>query len=449
MSDKEIIKHGSLFDGIGGFPFSASKYGINPVWASEIELWPIKVTQNHFPNMKHLGDITKINGADIEPVDIITFGSPCQDLSVAGKRAGLEGQRSGLFMDAIRIIREMRSSTGGKYPRFAVWENVPGAFSSNNGQDFRAVLEEITEAEIPMPVSGHYNKYKEWCIEWAEAGMVRTESIDVAWRTLDAQYWGVPQRRKRIFLVADFGGQCAGEILFVEEGLRGHFAESRKAREEVAATIGDGIEKSIAIDVYNFTETGNIAACFNANSGCSPTHSGPMLMQAIGFDNQTGQSEGIEVSPSVRSESHGSLPCVASPKTTNKVCGCLSCGAHPGGLNGQDAYNHLSGKITGALDTCRPQAQCIAYPDPVNTLLAKSNLSHRGDTDNVVMTHYAVRRLTPLECLRLQGYPDWWLDIEGMSDSAKYKAVGNSVAIPCVDFVMSGISRVLWKGALK
>ena len=158
--------------------------------------------------MKHLGDITQINGAEIEPVDIITFGSPCQDLSVAGKRDGLEGKRSNLFYQAVRIIREMREATNGVYPRIAVWENVPGAFSSNGGQDFRSVLEEITEAEIPMPKSGR----------WATAGMVRGNGRSAAWRVLDAQYFGIAQRRKRIFLVCDFAGQRAGEILFECEG---------------------------------------------------------------------------------------------------------------------------------------------------------------------------------------------------------------------------------------
>jgi DNA (cytosine-5)-methyltransferase 1 len=235
MQRGSILKLGSLFDGIGGFPLVASRHGIEPVWASEIEPFPIKVTQQHFPNMKHLGDITKINGTEIEPVDVITFGSPCQDLSVAGKREGLSGERSGLFMDAVRIIREMRRASGGEYPRFIVWENVPGAFSSNKGEDFRAVLEEIAETEIPMPRSG----------KWANAGMVRTERIDIAWRTLDAQYWGVPQRRKRIFLVADFGGQCAGEILFESEGLRRDTAESGEAREEVATDAERGTDTPI------------------------------------------------------------------------------------------------------------------------------------------------------------------------------------------------------------
>lgn len=231
---QSAVKLGSLFDGIGIFPLCAVECGIEPVWASEIEPFPIEVTKRHFPEMKHLGDIIKVNGADIEPVDVVTFGSPCQDLSVAGKREGLKGERSGLFMEAIRIIREMRNATNGLYPRFAVWENVPGAFSSNGGRDFRAVLEEITEAEIPMPKSGR----------WAEAGMVRGNGREVAWRCLDAQYWGVPQRRKRIYLVTDFGGQRAAEILFEPAGVSGDTAASREAGEEAAGVVGTGVEES-------------------------------------------------------------------------------------------------------------------------------------------------------------------------------------------------------------
>ena len=225
-------KMGSLFDGIGGFPLAAQRHGINPVWASEIEKWPIKVTKKHFPGMKHLGNITQINGAEIEPVDIITFGSPCQNLSVAGKQEGLKGEQSCLFYEAIRIIREMRRETNGRYPRYAIWENVPGAFSSNKRQDFRAVLEKITQTEIPMPESGR----------WANAGMVRGNGYSVAWRVLDAQYWGVPQRRRRIFLVADFRGQSAPEILFECEGMSGDITESGKEGQGTAAGVGDGAD---------------------------------------------------------------------------------------------------------------------------------------------------------------------------------------------------------------
>ena len=229
------MKIGSLFDGIGGWPLAAVKFGAIPVWASEIEAFPIKVTQRHFPNMKHLGDITGVHGYDVEPVDVICMGSPCQDLSIAGKREGLTGARSGLFMDAVRIVREMREATNGKYPRFVVWENVPGAFSSNKGNDFRAVLEEITESKIPMPRSNR----------WAKAGMVRSNGCEVAWRTLDAQYWGVPQRRKRIFLVADFGCKCAGEILFKPESVSGDIAEGRGEGERIAGSIADSIRATV------------------------------------------------------------------------------------------------------------------------------------------------------------------------------------------------------------
>lgn len=232
------MKLGSLFDGSGGFPLAATMCGIIPVWASEVEPYPIAVTRSRFPKMRHLGDVSKVNGAEIEPVDIITFGSPCQDLSVAGKRAGIkDGTRSGLFLEAIRIIKEMRESTGGMYPAFALWENVPGAFSSNNGEDFRTVLQEFVKIKEPsavmppVPAGG-----------WAYADSYMGDGWSLAYRTLDAQYWGVPQRRRRIYLVADFRGKCAGEILFKRQGLRGYFAESRTPREGIAADTERGTD---------------------------------------------------------------------------------------------------------------------------------------------------------------------------------------------------------------
>ena len=232
------MKLGSLFDGSGGFPLAATMCGIIPVWASEVEPYPIAVTRSRFPKMRHLGDVSKVNGAEIEPVDIITFGSPCQDLSVAGKRAGIkDGTRSGLFLKAIRIIKEMRESTGGMYPTFALWENVPGAFSSNGGEDFRTVLQELVKIKEPsaimppVPVGG-----------WPYADSYMGDGWSVAYRTLDAQYWGVPQRRRRIYLVADFGGQRAGEILFKRQGLRGYFTESGTQRKGTAADAERGAE---------------------------------------------------------------------------------------------------------------------------------------------------------------------------------------------------------------
>ena len=224
------MKLGSLFDGSGGFPLSGALCGIEPVWAAEVEPYPIAVTKSRFPNMKHLGSVTEVHGDKIEPVDIITFGSPCQDLSVAGKRAGLkhetegdeETTRSGLFVEAVRIIKEMRDATNDLYPRFAVWENVPGAFSSNGGQDFRIVLEKLIQIAEPAAVMPDVPKGG-----WAYADSYRGDGWSIAYRVFDAQYWGVPQRRRRIYLVADFRGECAGEVLFKSQGLRGYFTEGR------------------------------------------------------------------------------------------------------------------------------------------------------------------------------------------------------------------------------
>lgn len=203
---------GSLFDGSGGFPLAGILSGIKPVWASEIEPFPIRVTTRRLPDVRHYGDITKIHGSEIEPVDIITFGSPCQDMSQAGKRDGLGGSRSSLFFEAIRIVKEMREATEGKYPRYLVWENVPGAYSSNKGKDFHAVIQEFVKIKHPESTVPESEK-------WSGAGLVLAEDFSLAWRTLDAQHWGVPQRRRRIYLVADLDGERAGNILFESEGL--------------------------------------------------------------------------------------------------------------------------------------------------------------------------------------------------------------------------------------
>ena len=217
---------GSLFDGSGGFPLAATMCGGTPKWASEVEPYPIAVTKSRFPDMKHLGSVTDIKGWEVEPVDVISFGSPCQDLSVAGKRAGLkheangddETTRSGLFMEAVRIIKEMREATNGVYPRFALWENVPGAFSSNKGEDFRIVLQELIQIVEPTAVMPEVPKNG-----WPYADSYSGDGWSLAYRVLDAQYWGVPQRRRRIYLVFDFRGECADKVSFEREGLRGYF----------------------------------------------------------------------------------------------------------------------------------------------------------------------------------------------------------------------------------
>ncbi len=217
-----MLTMGSLFDGIGGFPLAAIRNGVTPLWASEIEKFPMEVTKHHFPDILHVGDITKLKGSELPPVDILTGGSPCQDLSVAGARAGLGGERSGLFMEQVRIAKELRKEDEIRgrtahliRPRYLVWENVPGAFSSAEGEDFRAVLDEIVKIYdsslyVPRPDDG----------KWKSAGAIFLDrEFSLAWRVLDAQYWGVPQRRKRIYLVADFGGLTATEILFKQDCL--------------------------------------------------------------------------------------------------------------------------------------------------------------------------------------------------------------------------------------
>lgn len=237
----------SLFDGSGGFPFAAYMCGIEPVMASEVEPYPIAVTKSRFPNMKHLGDVSKVHGYDIEPVDVISFGSPCQDLSCAGKQAGIkhimsdddETTRSGLFLDAIRIIKEMRSATNGNYPKFAIWENVTGAFQSNSGDDFKIVLDEfihICEPDAEVPKMGE--------IGWPQADCYMGDGWSIAYRTFNSQYWGVPQRRRRIYLVADFTGECAGKVLFERGGLSRNYSEIRASWKKTTGNVGNCIESA-------------------------------------------------------------------------------------------------------------------------------------------------------------------------------------------------------------
>ena len=297
---------GSLFDGSGGFPLGGLISGITPLWASEIEPFPIRVTTKRLPFMKHYGDVSKMNGRELEPVDIITFGSPCQDMSIAGKREGLTGNRSGLFYEAIRIIKEMREKTNGKYPRYIVWENVPGAFSSNKGEDFRLVLESICRVKDKTASVPSADK-------WQNAGLILGDGYSVAWRVLDAQYFGVPQRRKRIYLVADFAGECAGKILFESEGVSGYTPQGFRAWQGAAG----GFEESAG-------EAGKI--CLNDQCGQrmdvmenvtstlrAEAHHPPVVLEAAGFSTEHSAKSrsigyGEETSPTLRA---GVVPAAA------------------------------------------------------------------------------------------------------------------------------------------
>lgn len=420
---------GSLFDGSGGFPLGAILCGITPVWAAEVEPYPIKVTKTRLPFMKHLGNVTEIDGAKIEPVDIITFGSPCQDLSIAGKREGLQGNRSGLFHEAMRIVKEMRIATDGEKPRYIVWENVTGAYSSNKGEDFRVVLETIMQAKdetftVPRPK------------KWNGSGCIVADSLSLAWRTFDAQYWGVPQRRKRIYLVADFDGERAGKILFEQEGLRGNSSQSVQKWKDLTESSRRSTDLSSEYRMTLFENHGRAVRYNELKNVCSTI--------------TTNSDQPLVVNYDVRFTSEGTKNARANVYETD-VSRTISTGGTSPEAN-QGGVVIVSSFSQDAYDTKRKPK-------------------------------YTARKLTPVECARLQGFPDWWCnDIENENpseedmefwrrtfktyytingkktvktdkqivkwlssdngDSAKYKMWGNGVALPNVIFVLSGIAAV-------
>ena len=588
---------GSLFDGSGGFPLGGLLSGITPVWASEIEPFPIRVTTKRLPFMKHYGDVAKMDGGKIEPVDIITFGSPCQDMSIAGRREGLDGSRSSLFYEAVRIVKEMRCATDGRYPRYIVWENVPGAFSSNKGADFQSVLEKICsikgyEIDPARPA------------KWPAAGEIVADDFSLAWRVFDAQYWGVPQRRKRIYLVADFAGGSAGKILFESEGVSGYTPQGFRPWQGAAGAFAEGAGASGCVCLNDqggsrMDVTEDVAATLRAENHGHP----PCVMGAAGFCTEhSAQARGIgyekETSPTLRAgtvpaavyENHsqdtrytGPLETaptvnatygmggnnqpfvVETPKTLKIRSGCegggkgaliqdnksatLGCnndqalfvpkvygicskdsnamksdnpksgfyeaetsrcldanGGNPTCNQGGMAVVALQGSMIGRAEKNGPQgsgvnedvsftldaadrhavAYCMTTGTYTQALEEQSpTLMARDYKDPPVVNEtepeYIVRRLTPTECARLQGFPDWWCaglgtdepteeEIEFWtevfeihrsvmgtsskpksrnqivkwlknphSDSAEYKMWGNGVALPNVYFVLSGI----------
>ena len=669
-----MMTMGSLFDGIGGFPLAAIHNGIIPVWASEIEAFPIQVTKLRFPQMQHTGDITKLNGKTLPLVDVICGGSPCQDLSVAGQRRGLAGERSGLFMEQVRIVKEMRNADENRglpdhlvRPRYLVWENVPGAFSSAQGEDFRAVIEEIVRIKdsachVPRPDTGR----------WEPAGAtILGDRFSLAWRVLDAQYWGVAQRRRRIFLVADFGGHTAPQILFEQDRLFGDSSESQSAGQGTAGTASQGTdhtggtcltpwdvqsrrifsEDTVWPALYGgeggghgyiqkkeqenaeqvlclndqggermditegFTATlragmsghpplvaeqtavsgvvtkgngdcfltpdvhtsltggggqagqgypcvltagfcGNASAeaggigyqsersptlktgtapsilCLN-DQGESEMHlseavTGTLQEQEHGYQplvlasGQGGAEIGTGIFPTITEaagtrgnnqpilfENHGidsrytgphavaptmsarygtggnNVPLISDDPQSYCIAGNIIDREVQNGGNGLGCQPDISYTLTGmdrhavfsrqrsdelvenevvstqsarqhkdATDlVCQPdifgQSQYGAYAEGCTTLRASGG-DHGGGSENLVAMsgenpaeRRLIRRLTPLECERLQGFPDGWTDMPGASDSARYKALGNSVAIPCVDFVLRGIAYFL------
>lgn len=556
---KNELTLGSLFDGSGGFPLGGMLAGITPLWASEIEPFAVRVTTKRLPQMKHYGDVSALNGAELPPVDIITFGSPCQDMSIAGKRSGLDGSRSSLFYEAVRIIKEMRCATNGKYPRFCVWENVPGAFSSNKGEDFRCVLESLCRVrDETVSVPRHER--------WTAAGNIVADGFSIAWRVLDAQYWGVPQRRKRIFLVADFDGECAGKILFESEGLSGYSAEGFKTWQRAAAATESGSGTAGAVCLND--QGGQSIEISNDITGTlrAETHGHPpCVLESVVYENHsqdTRYTGPLEVAPTV-SSTYGmggnNQPFVVentrcfdvrftSDGTKNARQNCYETdtsrtidtgGNSPDSNQGGVAVVAVQGSMIGRADKNGPQgsgvnedisftlnatdrhavafsqdsytkysendkcgalraaggmygggSEMLVYSTSKNSYHteAEENLANTlvasdyKDPPTVNSPEYIVRRLTPTECARLQGFPDWWCADLGTdepteeelrfwkdvfethrkiiggavkpksekqilawlknpnSDSAEYKLWGNGVALPCVYFVLSGIA---------
>ena len=561
---KNPLTLGSLFDGSGGFPLGGLLAGITPVWASEIEPFPIRVTTRRFPDMKHYGDISQMDGGKIEPVEIITFGSPCTDMSIAGKRAGLDGAQSSLFYQAIRIIKEMRCATNGRYPRWICWENVVGAFSSNRGLDFKAVLEAVIGiiepgTEVPMPEKDR----------WPYADIYMGEQWSVAYRTFDAQHWGVPQRRRRVYLVGDLAGQCAGQVLFESEGLSGYSAEGFRAWQRAARNPAAGLGAAGGICLNDqgggrMDISEEVTATLRAQE-----HGHPPCVLAAGFCKEcSAQSRGIgyeeERAPTLRAgaiptavyENHSqdtrytgpldTAPTVSStygtggnnqpfvvqadtPKTLKIRSGCegggkgaliqedvsatLSCnndqtlfvpkcysiGAafSEGMLSDNPRSGIYEADSSRTIDQSGGNPSCnqggiavVEGPTYAMTPCTYTQIEReKAPTLNArdfkdptfVNTGYSVRRLTPTECARLQGFPDFWcagLDtpepteadiafwtevwethrrvVGGSakaksrnqiikwlqhphSDAAEYKMWGNGVALPNVFFVLVGI----------
>lgn len=556
MNSRKALTLGSLFDGIGGFCLAGQMADITPVWSSEIEPFPVRVSEKRFPDVLQLGDVHAIHGDQIPPVDIITFGSPCQNLSIAGKRAGLGGEQSSLFFEAVRIIKEMRRSTNGNYPKWAVWENVPGALSSNAGCDLRQVFQSLAEiadgsADVPMPADG----------KWLGAGEIVGNDYSLAWRILDASKgWGVAQRRRRIFVVLDLAGERAGQVLFESEGLSGYTPPGREARqgtasgaegctgaagfctehsadsrgigygEEESPTLRAGVVPGVAIE-YNPTDSrikvkedgicqtltarmgtgGNtVPLTLKIRSGCEGGGKGPLIQENMSATLVTSNDQTLfapkvygicsDQSNSMLSDNpHSGFYEAETSRTLDTSGGNPVC--NQGGMAVVESYA-IQGSMIGRKDENGPQGDGVnkevsftlntidrhavcamnvgffaAVEEKTPALLARD---YKDPPIIAPVSEYLVRRLTPDECCRLQGYPDgWchdlasdepsdeeierWADIFALwdgiqgkvrqrtknqiikwlkhpnTDAAEYKAYGNSVAVPCVFFILSGI----------
>ena len=350
---------GSLFDGSGAFPLGGVLAGIIPVWNSEIEPFPVLVTHRRMPGVKHYGDVSRLNGGDLPPVDIITFGSPCQDLSIAGKRAGIhDGDRSSLFFQAIRIIKEMRDATNGRYPRYCVWENVPGAFSSNGGNDFKAVLEAVIgvkEKGIKVPAPENHR--------WAKSDVLLGDGWSVAYRVFDAQYWGVPQRRARIYLVADFAGGSAGEVLFKSEGLSGYSPQSVSSWKGTAGGAAEGVGET-----GGRSDTGDRTYCLNTqgNSGVGITEDKVLTLVAQDHGNHPAVlAAGFSTEHSAKARSIGYEEEVSPTLRAGVVPAAMAIENHPTDSRVKIAEDGKVQTLTERMGTGGGNVPLVAEPEPM------------------------------------------------------------------------------------
>ncbi|MCL2356618.1 MAG: DNA cytosine methyltransferase [Defluviitaleaceae bacterium] len=505
------ITLGSLFDGIGGFTLAAQRCGIKTLWASEIEPACVSITKRHFSGVKHLGDITKIHGGEIPPVDIISFGSPCQDLSTAGRQRGLSGERSGLFMAAVRIINEMRYATRGKYPAFIIRENVPGAFSSNNGEDFRTVIEILTNSRVPMPRSDR----------WAIAGMAGgcAGGANIAWRQLDSQFWGVPQRRKRIFLVGDFRGKRAAQILFECESELGYVGKGGTQGQDSSAVTGNCVEASSGNCLTSRSSEESVADFGRAGDRVriNAEKSATLITTSGGWGASTGLyllSDGktafaLQGNMIGRADKNGPRGsgvnenvCFTLTAGDRHAVAEISAGFTPNSFGGYKAgvgtLRANGGDSGGGSETLVVQGFAPAghggYAEGIGTLRASAG-NHGHSSSNLLVQAYSfdslssnsmksknpfsgcreveiartidasgpdstknqggiaivdtlqfaarVRKLTPLECERLQGFPDYRTKYNAdgavVADTPRYTALGNSLTVPCAERIFRGI----------
>lgn len=374
-----MLTHGELFAGISGFGLGFERAGIKTIWRVEIDPHCQELLKAKYPDSIVLSDVKECGKHNLPHVDIISFGSPCQDLSVAGKRAGLNGDRSGLFFEAIRIVAELQ-------PAFAVWENVPGAFSSNAGRDFANVLGAFRECG----------------------------ARDIAWRVLDAQHFGVPQRRRRIFLVADFRGERAAEVLFERESGAGDTAESGEARTRVAAPLTRGTSSGRGVNPPGRRQEDdeNLVAYTLPASG-RHADDGSGNRQVMAFAWQQGDDSKFNEGGKGRSY-------IARAGDYTGALGETRQDAIAFTQNTRDEVRQINGdgQLVGVLPA-QPgmkQQNYLAYPQ-----------------------QFGVRRLTPTECERLQGFPRGWT--EGFSDSVRYRMLGNAVAVPCAYWIAKRIPQ--------